>query len=166
MQNAPRNTLLRHIRNLLGNRPGGLTDAQLLDRFARHGHEAAFETLVWRHGSLVLNVCQRLLPTPQDAEDAFQATFLVLASKGGTLRQPERLAAWLGSPGTSPARRGPRQPVALTPGEYRVTVSTEGLKEIKSPRYVAIPVKYSKPETSGLKIKVKKGKQTIDIELK
>src|SRR5262245_4751519 len=53
----------------------------------------------------------------------------------------------------------------LTPGEYRVTVSTEVLKERKSLRYVAIPLKYSKPETSGLKIQVKEGKQTIDIEL-
>jgi len=54
---------------------------------------------------------------------------------------------------------------ALTPGEYRVTVSTEALKARGSPRYVAIPMKYGKPETSGLKIKVEKGNQTIDIKL-
>jgi RNA polymerase sigma factor (sigma-70 family) len=74
---------------------GRLTDAELLDRFVRHRDEAAFELLVWRHGALVLGVCRRLLPQLQDAEDAFQATFLALVRKAGSIGKREALASWL-----------------------------------------------------------------------
>lgn len=72
-----------------------LADAELLKRFFRHHEEPAFAELLSRHGPLVLGVCQRILGNTTDAEDAFQATFLVLVCKGSTLRQPEQLASWL-----------------------------------------------------------------------
>jgi RNA polymerase sigma factor (sigma-70 family) len=71
------------------------TDGQLLDRFAATRDEAAFTTLVERHGPLVRGVCRRLLPDDNDIDDAFQATFLVLARKARTLRRPQSLVCWL-----------------------------------------------------------------------
>ena len=73
----------------------GLGEGQLLDRFAVDGDEVAFEALVARHGPMVLGVCRRSLRDEHAAEDAFQATFLVLARKAGTLRRPDRLGPWL-----------------------------------------------------------------------
>lgn len=70
-------------------------DAALLGRFARHRDGAAFAELVRRHGPVVLGVCERILRDGHAAEDAFQATFLLLATKAGTLRQPELLCHWL-----------------------------------------------------------------------
>jgi RNA polymerase sigma factor (sigma-70 family) len=77
---------------------GNLTDVQLLARFLTHGGEtgeAAFEALVTRHGPMVLDVCSQILRDRHAAEAAFQATFLVLASKAGAIRQREALAGWL-----------------------------------------------------------------------
>ncbi len=73
----------------------GLSDAQLLERFLTQGDAGAFEALVGRHGPMVLSVCRGILRDPHDAEDAFQATFLVLVKKGGTIRGRDALAGWL-----------------------------------------------------------------------
>src|SRR4051812_29658625 len=72
-----------------------LADDELLALFFQSHSDGAFAALVARHGPLVLGVCQRVLGNSSDAEDAFQATFLVLVRKGRTLRQPEQLASWL-----------------------------------------------------------------------
>ena len=69
---------------------GDLTDAQLLERYLANldeGAEAGFAALVERHGPMVLRVCRQVLGDPHDAEDAFQATFLVLARSAGSLRR-------------------------------------------------------------------------------
>jgi RNA polymerase sigma factor (sigma-70 family) len=77
---------------------GGLTDSQLLDRFLARGAddaEDAFAALVHRHGPMVRGVCRRMLPTSHDAEDAFQATFLVLARRAASIGRREQLGRWL-----------------------------------------------------------------------
>jgi RNA polymerase sigma factor (sigma-70 family) len=73
----------------------GFTDADLLARFVHRRDEAALETLIHRHGPMVLGVCRRILRHEQDAEDAFQATFLILVRKAASLRSPQTLANWL-----------------------------------------------------------------------
>ncbi len=91
----------RHLRTLIKvGAVGSLPDGQLLERFvARHGEaeaaEAAFAALVERHGPMVLGVCRRALADPRDAEDAFQATFLILVKKAGTVRVEDSLGRWL-----------------------------------------------------------------------
>jgi len=72
-----------------------MTDGDLLDCFVTGGDEAAFEALVRRHGPMVLGVCRRVLHDPHEADDAFQATFVVLLRKCGSLAQPELLGNWL-----------------------------------------------------------------------
>lgn len=74
---------------------GGPSDAQLLDRWRGQRDSAAFEVLVWRHGDMIWNVCRRLLSRPQDAEDAFQATFLTFLRKAETIDQGRFLGTWL-----------------------------------------------------------------------
>jgi RNA polymerase sigma factor (sigma-70 family) len=90
------NGVLRFIRRTLSARPGAeAADGHLLDRYTVYREEEAFEELVRRHGAMVLGVCRRLLRDEHLAEDAFQATFLVLARKAGSIGQPATLAAWL-----------------------------------------------------------------------
>src|SRR5262245_36763049 len=86
--------LLSYIRRAL-RADSDATDAGLLARFAREGDERAFEVVLARHAAMVLGVCQRMLPTGQDAEDAFQATFLALARSAGTRRWEPSVANWL-----------------------------------------------------------------------
>jgi RNA polymerase sigma factor (sigma-70 family) len=86
--------LLCHLRRLAPV-PCPEPDAVLLARFARGRDEAAFAALVERHGPMVLRVCRRAVGDAHAAEDCFQAVFLVLARKAGTLRRPAALAGWL-----------------------------------------------------------------------
>jgi RNA polymerase sigma factor (sigma-70 family) len=73
----------------------GLTDGQLLACFIEHRDQAAVAALVQRHGPMVWGVCRRVLGKHHDAEDAFQATFLVLVRKAGSVRQREMVGNWL-----------------------------------------------------------------------
>jgi RNA polymerase sigma factor (sigma-70 family) len=87
---------LRQINRLFANGVvAGLSDAQLLERFLAQTDAEAFAALVARHGPMVLSVCRGILREPRDAEDAFQATFLILVEKGNTIRWRETLAGWL-----------------------------------------------------------------------
>jgi RNA polymerase sigma factor (sigma-70 family) len=86
----------RHLLGMVaGPGNGALTDSQLLERFVRTRDEAAFETLLWRHGPMVLGLCQRILRRSHDAEDAFQATFIVLFKKAGSIDKHDALGSWL-----------------------------------------------------------------------
>ncbi len=91
--------VVRHLRTLYQfGVAGSFSDEQLLERFlARRDEtgEEAFAELVQRHGPMVLGVCRRVLSDEHEAEDAFQATFLVLARKGATVVRREKLASWL-----------------------------------------------------------------------
>jgi RNA polymerase sigma factor (sigma-70 family) len=73
----------------------GVSDRALLDAFVCTKDGSAFETLLHRHGAMVLNVCRRMLRHSHDAEDACQATFLILAQKASAIRQRDTVAAWL-----------------------------------------------------------------------
>src|SRR5436305_10194548 len=74
---------------------GALSDGQLLDRFVDRREGAVFEAIVRRHGPMVWGVCRRVLRDHHDAEDAFQATFLVLARKAASIMPREKLGNWL-----------------------------------------------------------------------
>src|SRR5262245_3399062 len=96
MAPAQLDTLLRHVQTLdADSRVAHGTDWQLLDDFATRRDETAFSILVARHGPMVLRVCRRVLNHEHDAEDAFQATFLVLARNTGAIRKRETVANWL-----------------------------------------------------------------------
>src|SRR4051794_16599832 len=92
-------TALRHIRTLLDvGTIGGLTDGQLLERYAGRGGEAAelaFSALIERHGPMVMRVCRSLLRDEHQAQDAFQATFLVLVRRADALWVRDSLGPWL-----------------------------------------------------------------------
>ncbi|MGH7224907.1 MAG: sigma-70 family RNA polymerase sigma factor, partial [Gemmataceae bacterium] len=88
--------ILEHLRKLTNQaRDRDLSDADLLERFHLRREEAAFTLLLQRHGPMVLAICRRILGDVHAAEDAFQATFLVLVRNAGTIRKQQSLAAWL-----------------------------------------------------------------------
>ncbi len=96
MPNGSLTPLLRYLRKITAPEGSGETaDSQLLTRFILHRDEAAFTDLLTRHGPMVMGVCRRVLGDWHEAEDAFQATFLVLARKAGSVGKPELLANWL-----------------------------------------------------------------------
>jgi RNA polymerase sigma factor (sigma-70 family) len=96
MTGSPMSNVLRRLRRAALRRDGaGLSDGALLEAFVAHGDEACFEALVRRHGPMVLGVCRRVLRHPHDAEDAFQAAFLVLARRAASVVPREMVGNWL-----------------------------------------------------------------------
>jgi DNA-directed RNA polymerase specialized sigma24 family protein len=89
------NKVLQHLHRTLAPPDGGLTDGQLLARFVASRDEASFATLVRRHGPMVWRLCLRVLGHVQNAEDAFQATFLVLACKAASVLKRESVGSFL-----------------------------------------------------------------------
>jgi RNA polymerase sigma factor (sigma-70 family) len=132
-------TTLHFVRGLLTSNRPKLTDAELLQAFASKGDEAAFNTLVKRHGPLVLGVCRRVLGPGPDAEDAFQATFLLLVRKARSIRRPSSLAAWLHGTARrialylqrTAARRRKRE-AAATPARYKSPAEELTWREVQA----------------------------------
>ena len=88
--------ILEHLRRIEIRKDGGLlTDAQLLECYLADRDDAAFEGLVRRHGPMVFGVCRRVLSDVHDAEDAVQATFLVLVRKAASIEPREMVGNWL-----------------------------------------------------------------------
>lgn len=96
MATSPMSEVIRRLRGAVLPRDGaGLTDGQLLEAYLRRRDDAALAALVRRHASMVWGVCRRLLADYHDAEDGFQATFLVLVRKAASIASPELLGNWL-----------------------------------------------------------------------
>src|SRR5579862_7292025 len=96
MAKAAFNPILQLIRRVVEDeRVRQLSDQVLLKQFTEHGDEAAFGTMLYRHGPMVLDVCRSVLNNEADAEDAFQATFLILARKAASIRKTTSVGSWL-----------------------------------------------------------------------
>src|SRR5262245_51226687 len=96
MAKALSSPILQLIRRVVKDeRRGQLSDHLLLEQFCAQGHEAAFATLLYRHGPMVLAVCRSVLANEVDAEDAFQATFFILARKAASIRKAASVGSWL-----------------------------------------------------------------------
>lgn len=118
-----------HFRRIFGGESvSGMDEAELLRRFAIRRDSAALEALVVRYGPMVFGVCQRVLGNKHDTDDAFQATFLVLAKRAGSIRDPARLGAWLHGVAHRIAVRArmdaARRKVREGPGAEEVAVAT------------------------------------------
>src|SRR5262245_24703183 len=96
MAEAEYSLILRSVRRLIEDESvRQLSDQHLLRRLSDHQDEAAFGMLLRRHGPMVLDVCAGVLSNDADAEDAFQATFLVLFSKASSIRKTASVGSWL-----------------------------------------------------------------------
>src|SRR5450755_4091592 len=93
--NGPTGRAIQRLHSSALSRADDTTDGELLESFVSRKDEAAFEALVQRHGPMVLGVCRRILGDSHDAEDAFQAAFLVLVRKAASVVPRELVANWL-----------------------------------------------------------------------
>jgi RNA polymerase sigma factor (sigma-70 family) len=138
MSGARSAEILRQLEGSARGPAGG--DRELLDRFARLRDQAAFAALVRRHGPVVLAVCRRVAGHPQDAEDAFQAVFLVLAKKAAAVANPDLLGNWLYGVAVRVARRARRSAARRRAREVQVNAMPDppdpgsaGLTSLGSP---------------------------------
>lgn len=134
-------SVLDHLRHTAIHPAGGVPgDACLLERFVAHGDEGAFAAIVRRHGGLVMGACRRLLGHQQDAEDAFQATFLILARRAATIAKRELLAPWLHSVAcntalklrAATARRRTRETLVAAPPDVACSQPDPGATELQA----------------------------------
>src|SRR5262249_19610683 len=95
MATSPMSKILQHLRSTVLLDGAGMTDGQLLECFLSAQDEAAVAALVRRHSAMVWGVCRRILPSLHDAEDAFQATFLVLVRRANSVVPRDKVANWL-----------------------------------------------------------------------
>jgi RNA polymerase sigma factor (sigma-70 family) len=139
---------------LLAGDVAALPDAELVGRFVERRDEVAFTALVRRYGTVVLGVCRRVLRHEQDAEDAFQATFLVLARNAGRVRRPGAIGNWLYGVAHNVARKAKasrrrrglkEQEAAAQPRPDTEPVVPDDLREILDGELKALPDKYRAP---------------------
>jgi RNA polymerase sigma factor (sigma-70 family) len=133
--------VLRRLRQLAtANDTRSVPDRQLLERFTRGRDEAAFDALVRRHGPLVLGVCRRLLHQEQDVEDVFQATFLVLARKAGSVGGRASVGTWLYRVAYNMALKARKQAAARQKREARSArqEATDPLAEVTGRELLAV----------------------------
>jgi RNA polymerase sigma factor (sigma-70 family) len=156
MSSAQVDPLLRFIRQLaVGRKDSEVPDHQLLERFAASGDEAAFTALLRRHGPMVLSVCQSILHNLHDAEDVFQAAFLVLARKAGSIQRREAVSSWLYRVAyrlavkaqASVARRKDHEKRAAAPpsAEPLLDMSLRELRDILNEELDLLPEQYRAP---------------------
>jgi RNA polymerase sigma factor (sigma-70 family) len=147
--------VIRHLRQVAHrDESAPVTDAQLLERFVCQRDEAAFAQLVHRHGPMVLGVCRRVLGNEADAEDAFQATFLVLVSKAPVIVPRNQVANWLHGVAHKTAlkakamntkRRVKEREAGAVQGRHPPRDTGEPLLEILDGELNALPEKYRAP---------------------
>ena len=156
MASGNHGTFLRGIERIFNQ--GSLTrieEGQLLREYAIRGDDAAFQALVTRHGPMVLSVCPRMLYDPRDVEDAFQATFLVLLRRAGSLGSTDPLSPWLHGVAyrvaarirANAARRRSEERTAARPEamELACNVEQHELKGILDEEIHRLPEKYRRP---------------------
>ncbi len=120
MPTRPVNRALAHLcRTVLVPHGAGASDGQLLTAFVERRDEIAFETLLRRHGPMVLGVCRRMLGNDHDADDAFQAAFLVLVRKAASIMPREAVANWLYGVAYQTAVRAGRSPPSAAAARSR-----------------------------------------------
>ncbi len=145
---------LQHFGGALLAADAGCPDAELVRRFAEQRDESAFAALVHRHGATVFGVCRRVLRHEQDAEDAFQATFLVLARNAGSLRRAGAVGNWLYGVACNVARKArasrhrrgvKEQEAAARRSPVASPRDPDDWREVLDAELVALPEKYRAP---------------------
>jgi len=150
------NRVLQHLRTVAAVQTyRELPDHELLERFVAARDEAAFTVLIERHGPMVLGVCRRALPRFHDAEDACQATFLVLARKAASVRKKAALASWLHGVACRVAvklkrdharrKRGERGAAAPAPADPANEVSWREVQALLDEELEQLPERYRAP---------------------
>ncbi|HEV3260287.1 MAG TPA: sigma-70 family RNA polymerase sigma factor, partial [Gemmataceae bacterium] len=150
--------ILRHLRQIVtGDPPAPLSDGCLLERFAAQGDESALATLIERHGPMVLGVCRGVLHDWHEAEDVFQAAFLVLARRAGKLHRSGSVAPWLHTVAFRLALRARTRAsrwrrcfrlvddIAMTTSDSHDSQATWELRSVLDEELERLPVKYRAP---------------------
>ncbi|OAI46643.1 hypothetical protein AYO44_11040 [Planctomycetaceae bacterium SCGC AG-212-F19] len=140
MSSSQLSKVLRRLRHIMGDEGApDETDGQLLQRFISHHDESAFRVLLDRYGPMVMGVCRRALTDPHDADDAFQATFLVLVRKAASIQGQELVGNWLYGVAFRVARRA------------RSTLARRGLQRAEVPD-MAIPGLQSETDSQEVRL--------------
>jgi RNA polymerase sigma factor (sigma-70 family) len=156
MASAQRGAALRHIHQLFGDGTlAGQPDSRLLERYAAERDDTAFSALVQRHGPMVIAVCHGVLDDTNDAEDAFQATFLLLARKAGAIWVGDSLGGWLHrvawrialqvKSDASRRRQQERRAAERSPGRCHITPSWDDVCTLIHQEIDSLPERYRKP---------------------
>src|SRR5690349_12061141 len=122
----PGSSSVRRLLKRAGVSGGGpVGDRELVERFVKDRSEGAFADLMARHGPMVLAVCRRHLRDPHAADDAFQATFIVLARRAGSVRWRESIGGWLFEVATRVARQAAARAVRQSAREDNLAAAPE-----------------------------------------